>query len=1049
MSDDKRSFDIIAWFAQNHVASNLLMIALLAGGLGVMSIVRQEVEPSFIENEVDIVVTYPGASPEEVETGLVLAIESEMRSLPFAERVTAFARESRAQVSVDLIDGIDREQALSDIREAVNRIRSFPEDAERPEVSLDVESRRVMTVAVAADLPERALFELMSRVRNDLLTLPGVARVETRGVRAPEVRIEVPQATLRSYGLTLADLARTIDSSAKDVPAGGVRTRSGEVLLRTTGRREWADEFKNIPMVTGADGSVVTLEDIAVVRESFEEEDVFHSFDGLPGVRLFIYQSTKQSPLGLSRELRAYFDEVSAGLPDTARLIIVEDEALEYGERLDTIITNGTLGLLLVLIALGLFLRPRIAFWVAVAIPVTLIGAFIAFPIFDGSINMVTLFAFIMTLGIVVDDAVIVGENVYRRIQDGDPPTEAVVKGTKEMAVPVIFAVVTNIIAFIPLMVVPGDSGRMLQTLPMVVVAVFVVSLVEALLILPSHLLIGRKDTDAAATKSSAGLEKLRNVQSRVSAKLEHFRNGPFTRFVETSIDHRYVTLMAFVCVLVVLWGWFASGRLEFSFDPVIEGNRVDAEAELYQDAAFEDSLNVALRIEAAGLRAAEAFGGADEVLTARFIRVGTPLQNAADINLTLVPESERDFTAAEFTARWREEVGEMAALETLFFEYQVGFGGGRLRVMLSHPDIETLENAASELAGILGTFDGLEDINDGFATGKQQLSFTLTPEAKALGLTEESLGRQVRAAIYGVEAFRQLRGANEIKVMISLPEDERRSIASLESLIVRTPSGVEIPFTEAATVAPGRAYTMIRRENGRRNLMVSAYIEPSKTSMGLVRSELESSVLPDLMAKYPGMDWSYSGRQEERDLASRTIIYGLGICLFAIFALLASLFRSYIQALVVMASIPFSVGAAVFGHILLGFDMSIVSIFGMIALCGLVVNGALVLTVRMNDRLRQGVPLEKAVVEAARYRFRPILLTSLTTCIGLMPMLFETSAQATYLVPMAIGLTFGILMSTVVVLILTPVLHIILGAAKIVAATSEKIPSPSQNIVS
>ncbi|MCL4692697.1 MAG: efflux RND transporter permease subunit, partial [Candidatus Hydrogenedentes bacterium] len=932
------------------------------------------------------------------------------------ERVVATASEGRAQIQVELIEGVDPNRALQDINNAVDSISFFPDDAERPTLGLQQEQSSVMWMVIYGPLTERQISDLSERVRRDLLALPAVNHVEVRMERDPEIQIEIPQAELRKLGLTLGEVAETIDESARDVPAGGVQTAAGEVLLSTRERRDFASEYGDIVLLSDDSGTDIRVRDVATIRDGFEDRPLLNRFNGGNGIFLSIYETGDGKPLEIAEAVNAYLAELEKDLPPGVGVRILRDYAEQYRDRLYLLVKNGGIGLLLVLCVLGLFLEPRLAFWVAVGIPTTIAGALLLLPFLGASINMISLFAFIITLGIVVDDAVIVGENVFHNIQSGQRRLQAAIDGSRQMIVPVIFAVLTNIIAFVPLMFVPGENGRFFAPLPAVVIAVFVVSLVEALFILPAHLGHGR---ESGRERGLNGL--LSRGQRRVSNLFESITDFVVVPLLRLAVHWRLLTLSLMFGGLAIILAWYFSGRMHYTFTPVITGLRVDAEVQTPVGSAFADTVRIANHVEEAGLRAADRMGGRDKVLSGRMNVVGRRGENWADVNFYLVPADERNFTEGEFAELWREEVGVVAGLKSLYYEWEEGPGSGAgLTVELSHSNRDTLEKAATVLAAQLATFNGVSDIKDGFSSGKLQLEVDLTEEGRSLGLTPEYVGRQVRHAFYGAEAIRFQRGRHEVKVMVRLPDDERRSLANVEDLMIRTPSGAEAPLAQVARLHTSRSFTEINRVDGQRIINVTCNTIPEIANINEIRAGLESEILPKLETDFHGLTYEFSGRQREESRAMDELQTGLAIALLVTFALLAALFRSYVQALIIMLTIPFGAGAALLGHIILGYDLSIVSVFGMIALSGLVVNGGLVLNQEINYLMtKRHITVEEAVVAAGRRRFRPILLTSLTTFAGLAPMIFETSSQARFLVPMAIALGFGTLLSAPITILL------------------------------
>jgi multidrug efflux pump subunit AcrB len=1006
--------------AGNHVAANLLMLLLVIGGLVSAKMITKEVFPSYDLDIVNISMSYPGASPEEVEQGIILAMEEEIRSLENIERVTSTANEGSASVRVELLSGVNPDKSLQEIKNGIDRITSFPDDVERPIVSLVSRRREVLRLALYGDLDEYSLFGLAETVREDLIRLPQINQVELGGTRAPELAIEVPQHVLRAHNLTLEEVADTVRKAAVDIPAGGIKTQGGEILLRTSERRETALEFSNLKVISQQDGTELPLSSIATIREGFAETDREAWYNGKRAVTLSVYRTGDQTPIEISEAVHAYMEELAPTLPAGVQLTASRDRSEMYKDRLDLLLRNGALGLLLVLVTLGLFLEPRLAFWVSMGIPISIIGSILILYFVGGSINMISMFAFIITLGIVVDDAVVVGENIYHKREEGLVPYRASVTGVIDMSAPVLIAVATNIIAFLPLLFVSGSTGRFFSVLPEVVISVFLLSLVECLYILPAHLNYPKQE------KSNRLLLLLGKIPIFCDRLLDRFINGPFTGLLRLSLSGRYVVAALALAVLVVGYAYWDSGHINFSFRPRIETDSIDAEIELPYGVSMDEVKRVVRQVELGGMRALEKNGGQSIMIGMR-TDIGKGGSNAAEVSITLVPQNERSVTTRDFSTSWRQEVGEIAGLEKLFFDFLVGPGGAAaINIELSHPDPTTLELAAADLAEAVSRYEGVTDINDGFAQGKPQYDFKMLPEGRSAGLTARDLGRQVRHAFYGTEVLRQQRGRNEVKVVVRLPEDERNSLLHLEKLLLRTPNGGEIPLNRAVKIIQGRAYTQIERVDGRRVLDVTADVVAGKANAGKVLADLKKDFLPELVARYNGLSYSFAGRQREKGKALNELLTGLCFSMAAIFCLLAVLFRSYIQSLMVMISIPFGLLSALLGHVIMGYNLSIISLFGMIALCGVVINDSLVFMVTANRYRDLGMtPFEAALNGAAR-RFRPIMLTSLTTFFGLAPMIFEESVQARFLVPMALSLGYGILFTTLVILVLMPVLYMI-----------------------
>ncbi len=1030
---------VLSWFARNHVAANLLMFAVVVTGLNVARGIRQEIYPTFTLDVVEIDMEYPGASPEEVEQSLILPIESELRGMDLIRKITCIAREGRADVRAELVPGTDRNRGLQEITGAIQRIRLFPADAEPPEISLDGGRRRgVLHLSIYGDLDEAGLVKFARQIEAGLLSEPEVSLVEFRGLRRPEIHVEIPGEKLRSLGLRLDDVARAIDASALDVPAGSLKSPSGDVMLKTTERRSLAQEFDEIEVISRGDGSKVLLRDIAKVRDGFEESQRENYFDGRPSISLSVYSSENQSPIKVANAVERFIKREQANLPPSVGMRITYNRTNSYRERIDMLMTNGALGLLLVVLSLGLFLELRVAFWTAAGIPVSILGSLFLLPAMDASINMISLFGFIVTLGIVVDDAVVVGEDIFHKMSEGMGRLEAAVAGVKSMAVPVMFAVSTNIIAFLPLLFVPGETGRFFFVLPAVVIAVFSVSLIECLLILPAHL--------AFQSKSDwmKWFDPFQRWQTRLRVKIDDAIDRWYSPVVLAAVRHRWLTVGIFAGLFLLACGYIFSGRINFAFRPSIETPFVQAEIELPSGTPVSRTREVAFLIEQAARRAIEKTGEKD-ILVGVSNSVAESSSSDAEVSVRLVEQSQRKITGSQFADLWRSEIPDIPDLESLFFDYLIGPGGSaEIDIQIAHPDVDVLRQAATEVAEAIGKYPGVEDVRKGFGREMPQFNFEITPEGRSLGLTARELGRQIRHAFIGAEALRQPRERDELRVMVQLPESERRSRGSLEEMMIRVPGGGEIPLRQAARVIPSSAPLRIERMDGSRVHNVTANVIPGQTTGNKVLSAFSRKEMPAIQQKYPALRFQFEGEQREQRESLANLSWGLLGSLFAVYAIMASLLRSYVQALVVLLMIPLSLAGAVMGHVLMGFDLSVFSIFGMIALCGMVVNGAFVLAVTRNEYLLGGMTARDAIVRAAQRRFRPILLTAITTFLGLLPMIFETSIQALFLVPMAIALGMGTVVAAVVVMTFIPALMVIVAEAK-VESLEERLQAEAQ----
>ena len=1023
----------IAWMTHHTVAANLVMLIFILGGLLVSSNLKQEVFPQFKVDIIRVSVAYPGASPEEVEQGIILSIEDVVRGLDGVKEVTATASEGQAKVEIELVDGVNADTILQEVTNEIDGIQSFPELTEEPVISLAEVRNQVLIVLVHGDLEEQTLRDVAERVRDDLLQRPGITLVELGAARPREISIEVPQRHLRAYGLTLNRIAQEIGEAAIELPGGGVKTTGGEVLLRTQERRDFGREYAEIPVVSAPDGTTVTVGDIATIKDDFAETDEEAYYNGQRAIQVKVFRVGMETPQSVSENVQAYLEELRPELPDGVGLAVWNDQSEIYRDRMFLLLKNALLGLILVLLLLGLFLDLKLAFWVTVGLPVSIIGSFLFIPLTGASINMISLFAFIITLGIIVDDAVVAGEIIYQKREQGLPFLQAAIDGARELAGPITFAVLTNIAAFLPLFFVPGDMGNFMRQVPAVVVAVFVVSLVESLFVLPAHL--------AHTRDPSAFWNTLDRPRRWFSKAMQTFIRERYQPFLRTAIAHRYLTVAVGVALLILTAGIVAGGHVPFSFLPAIDSDIVTAQATLHYGVPMEGSRKVLDHLLESANAAVAQLGG-EVALRGIYAKIGSALlrrgpgeastssvgSHMVGVRVFLVEADQRDFSGVDFSNAWRAAIGTIPGLESLTFKAETGpTGGAPIDVQLSHRSRVILETAAQELAGTLLQYAGVTDIDDGVSLGKPQWSFRIKPEARSLGLNATDLARQVRGAFYGVEALRQQRGRDEVKVMVRLPDAERRSFFTVEQLILLTEEGGEIPLAEAADVESGRAYTEIKRREGRRIVAVTADVDAQIANANSIMGAVTANELEALKKKYPGLTYSLEGEQASQQESLEALASGFALVLLLIYALLAIPFRSYVQPLIVMLGIPFGIIGALIGHLLLGYGLSIISMFGVVALAGVMVNDSLVLVVGTNRiREEQGLPLAEAVIQGGMKRFRPIVLTSLTTFFGLAPMIFETALQARFLIPMAISLGFGVLFGTVIILVIVPCVYFI-----------------------
>ena len=968
---------------------------------------------------------------------MILAVEDAVRSIDGVKTVESSSYEGAGVVIAEIVTGSNANKITSDIKNAVDRITSFPEDAERPITSLIAIKAKVISLILHGETDLATLRELAERARTDLLNRNDVTEVVLTNAPPREISIEVPSSALHAYGLSLPEIADRIQAYAVELPGGAIRTEGGEVLVRLDERREFADEFPDIPLRTSRDGSVLTLGDIAELRDGFSDNSYLKTtFNGRPAVTLEVFRVGEQTPISVSAAVREYADTLNQRLPEGLAADTVYDDSEFYEDRINLLLRNGFLGFVLVIVLLTLFLEPRLAFWVTLGIPISFLGAMLLMPAMDVSFNMISLFGFIVTLGIVVDDAIIVGENIYHQRELGHGRLKAAVLGARSVATPVTFAILTTIVAFSPLLFVPGPAGNFFRVLPAIVICVLLMSLVESLLILPSHLAHSRHP-------KNTGVEGyLVRIQHRVAAWMERVIEQRYTPVVRWATSHRTIVIALGIAVFVSSIGLVAGGRVKAEFFPNIEADFIFANIQVPYGSNIDRTREVLDEAVSALYATLDEYPDDADIIESVITELGSqPSLSPAyresnglgsshlmSVQVSLSPWETRTVTAQAFSDRWREKVQQIPGVERTNFIYTTGPGAGSdLTIQLKHHDVATLEQAADALVERLQRFSGLSDIDNGYSGGKEQLDITLTPAGKTLGLTAAEVGRQVRGAFFGAEALRQQRGRDEVRVMVRLPEAERAEEATLEELLIRTPAGGLAPLREIAQIERGQAYTTIRRDQGRRVLNVTADVDTNTTQTNDVIAELERDSLPALMDRYIGLEYSFEGANRDEAESSSAIGRGFVLALIGIFVLLAMAFRSYLQPVIVMSAIPFGMVGAIVGHLLLGYKMSFVSLFGIVALSGVVVNDSLVLIDAANRYHREGMSKRDAIIRAGQRRFRPIVLTSLTTFLGLAPMILETSLQARFIIPMAISLGFGILFATVIILLLVPAVFLVI----------------------
>ncbi len=1028
-SDPQLMKGTIAWMARHAIAPNLLMIVLLAGGIWTAFTMQKEVFPQFELDMVNVSVAYPGSAPEEVEQGILRPVEDAVRSVQGIKEMTSSAREGRGSISIELVPGTDRMKAFQDIDQAVARIRTFPDDIEEPEVVLVAPRRDVMEIGLFGDIGIWELRKLGEQLRDRLLSDPSITQVELGRVPDYVTHVEIPQQRLREYGLTLGEVARKIRQSSEDIPAGSVETVGGEILLRLKERRQWSEEFAEIEIVTADNGASLKLGEIADITDGFEETGFHSQFNQKPSVEIEIYRVGDQSPLTIAKRVEEIMHDVETTLPPGVSWRINSSRAKDYGQRLSLLLENGGMAIMIVLLILAVFLEVRLAFWVMMGMTISFIGGLMLMPLADVSLNMISMFAFLVVLGIVVDDAIVVGENVYEYRQQGMDFLSASIRGTREIATPVTFSILTTIVAFVPLMFIPGTTGKFWWPLPVVVIIVLAVSLLEAFYILPAHLA-----HSSSKPRTRMG-DRMHRIQQAFSLGFKRFVDTYYHRFLDLCLRHRYVSISAGLALFAVVGSFGLSGHMGMIMMPEVAADEIEAGIRLPVGTTPDQAAKVANEVTTATLRMFEEH---DLYRVAEGVKTNVRGGSFIDVEIVMKPPEEHDSSAAEVITLWRDQIGDIEGVDQITFEAESGPGGWRkdISIDLSHSNIDVLASASREFMERMESYEAARDVNDSYNKGKAQFDFILRDEGRLLGLTPEDVGRQVRDAFYGALAMRYLRGTNEIEVRVKYPREDRKNIQSFEDLIIRTPDGVEVPLLDVVEIRQGDAFTSINRRDGRRVVNVNMNVEP-KRAISRVIEAINTDVLPQIRAQYPGLTWTYEGSQAEMRESTAALWGGFAIAMFVVYALLAIAFSSYLQPLIVMFAIPFGIVGAVIGHIILGFDLSLISMMGVIALSGVVVNDSLIM-IDFANRKRGEHSAFDAIHMAGLRRFRPIVLTTITTFGGLTPIILESSRQAAYLIPMAISLGFGIVFATSIILVLVPCLYMILEDVKDVLGVNE-----------
>ena len=1096
----------IAWFANNHIAANLLLVLIVLSGLVAIPNMPQKSFPDIDVPIINVTVAYLGAAPEEVEQGVCIRIEEELEGIDGIEKISSGAYEGACRVTIELFEDADSSLALDEVKSRIDAIITFPVETEKPVISLLSPVRPVMELSITGPNDEKMLKVLGQQVRDEIAALPGVTQVSLQNTRPYEISIEVSEASLQRNGLSFQQVAQIVRARSLDLPGGSIKTKGGEILLRTQGQVYWGTDFEQLVLLTRADGTRVYLSDVATVIDGFEDTDQSLRFDGKPAALVRVSRVGNQDILDITAAVTGYLKAAPARLPEGVKLTVWNDGSQLLRGRLDTLLNSARQGFLMVLILLALFLRPRLAFWVSVGVPVAFLGALFLISVLGLSIDGISLFGFILVLGIVVDDAIVVGENVYSEQKKSGKLLEGAVIGTQQVSVPVIFGVLTTMTAFMPLLLGPGTMGQIFGVVATVVMSCLTFSLIESQLVLPAHL--GHRSIQSAAGEIgmlmipivailalgfsndfrsyvgfviaaftliyalyAAGIwgrlaQRLIEAQSRFSERIEHLIYKQFRLVVIRVVAARYLTVaIAFVALMSSI-GIVASGRLPFSFFPPLESDQAIAKLTMPLGTPAEVTQEVVLKLErAAQLLERELIAEYPDAppVTHILAAVGNQPSSAGgggppntqsgstggghlgEVTLQLVPSEKRAVKTREVANRWRNLTGAIPDAVELKFNTSLFTVGNAIDIQLAGDNVDDLRTVAEKIRFRLAQYPGVIDITDSFRAGKQEVKLDISPSGEALGLSLADLARQVRQAFYGEEIQRIQRGRDDVRVMVRYTEAERKTLSSLNQMRIRTPEGSEVPFAKVASAELGRGFSSINRSERQRVVNVVADVDRTQITANEVIADFGAGKIQKILRDYPRVTYSLEGEQREQSEAADSLLPMFGIALFIIYALLAIPLRSYAQPLIIMSVIPFAFVGAIWGHqIMKTFDLvaglAMMSVMGFIAASGVVVNSSLILVHNVNRRIESGMDMRHAVAEAAVSRCRPIVLTSLTTFVGLTPLMFNKSVQAQFLVPMATSLAFGVLFATFVTLLVVPSGYMILEDLKSFAGRSARV---------
>ncbi|WP_305374524.1 efflux RND transporter permease subunit [Photobacterium leiognathi] len=1018
---------LIAWFAHNHVAANLLMLVVMLGGLFSISLINKEIFPAFALNRIMISASYPGASPEDIEQSINVKIEQSLDNVKNIKRIQSVASQGSASLTLELESEADLEQVLDDVKQQIEAISTFPVNMETPLVKRAEFTSNVVFISLYGNLNERQLKEYAKQVRDDILQQTDASDVVVSGVKDYEIAIDVSENALRKYGLTFEQVAQVVQQRSIDLPGGMIKAKDGDLLVRTNGQLYNGDGFSSIVLQTRPDGSRLYLSDVATISDGFIEDRILNRFNRERAAVIQVRNLTDEDATKIAEQVGKYVEQAQTKLPTGVYLDSWGDMSHYLEGRLNMMLSNMFYGGILVFIILALFLDIRVAFWVILGIPFCFLGTllFMPTPLVAVSINLISLFGFILVLGIVVDDAIVVGESVYSEVEDKGQSIDNVIAGAKKVAIPATFGVLTTMAAFIPMLISDAPRTEFFKAIAWVVLLCLTFSLIESKLILPAHLARARLAQGKSRTNA------LSRLKQRFNLAVDRFINQGYRRFISVCIVHRYSVLATFSGILMLAIALVVSGQLRWVFFPNLPSDYIQVNVDMNISSSDENNAKVAAQIEEALYQTdAEIFQELGvHVVKHTFIN----MENRQDLFVLaeLHKTETLPITSFEILKQWQAQLPPLVGVKNITFEASIGRKQSDVQFSLKGDDLAQLAQASKAMQQLLYQYDGTLNIKDDLSSPTPEVKLQLTKAGEVLGLSLASLASQVRHAFYGYEVQRVLRNNEEVKVMVRYPQQERSTIGYLENMKVILPNGRFVPFTEVAKANIESSYTSINRVDRKRSVIVSANVDKSQTSPSDIYNDILENKLDQLRQAFPSVKFALDGRAKDEKNTKGSLIRDSILALITIFALMAIPLRSYSQPLIIMSVIPFGIIGAIAGHYLAGLTLNLLSVFGILALAGVVVNDSLVLVSFINRALKQGVPLEQAVVNAGCSRFRAIVLTSLTTFFGLAPILLEDSLQAQIVIPMATSLAFGILFATVVTLLLVPSLYLILADIK------------------